>query len=221
MPIVVPQIDATIPDGINDLDSFRRWARSDEFPERGRFAFLNGNFWLDLTMEMALSHNQVKGEFARVLMSLIKDKKLGWFFPDGMLYSNVEADFSTMPDGLFVSLESFERDAVKRFRNEDSDYVELVGTPDMVLEVVSKSSIEKDTVDLVDLYWRAGIPEYWLVDARSQDLRFDILRHRANGFEAIVKNADGWIQSEVFGRSFRFIRSTDRAGDPLFTLELH
>jgi Uma2 family endonuclease len=37
----------------------------------------------------------------------------------------------------------------------------------MVLEVVSASSVEPDTQTLRELYWAAGIKEYWLVDARG------------------------------------------------------
>ena len=46
--------------GITDLEAFRRWARSDQFPERGRFAFLRDEVWVDLSMEQAFTHNRVK-----------------------------------------------------------------------------------------------------------------------------------------------------------------
>jgi Uma2 family endonuclease len=51
------------------------------------------------------------------------------------------------------------------------------GTPDMALEIVSPSSVDKDTVDLRQLYREAGIPEYWLVNPLGQPLTFDILRY--------------------------------------------
>jgi hypothetical protein len=38
----------SIPDGITDLDSFRHWAYSDEFPDSGGISFLNGEIWLDV-----------------------------------------------------------------------------------------------------------------------------------------------------------------------------
>ena len=214
MPIVVPQIDATIPDGITDLESFRRWARSDEFPEKGRFAFLNGYVWMEVTMEMAFSHNQVKTEFCAKLATLVKERQLGRFFSDGMLLTNLDAGFSTMPDGLFGSFRSFEKDLIRGFGTDEHDFVELVGSPDMVLEVVSKSSVEKDTVDLVDQYWRAEIQEYWLVDARGKQLRFDILSRGDKGYAAASPSSDGWTMSDVFGRAFRLVRSTDQLGDP-------
>ena len=37
-------------------------------------------------------------------------------------------------------------------------YLELEGVPDMVLEVVSRSSVRKDTVLMRQAYWRAATP---------------------------------------------------------------
>jgi Uma2 family endonuclease len=220
MPIVVPQIDATIPDGITDLDAFRRWAKSDDFPRRGRFAFLNGNVWMDLTMEQAFSHNQVKGAINAVLTLLVEREDVGMHFPDGMLLSNPDAGLSTVPDGVFVSHEAFETGAARGIEGAtEGDFIELTGSPDMVLEVVSKSSEEKDTVDLPDVYWRAGISEYWLVDARQDPIRFDLLRRGARGYTPTRPAAGGWRKSAVFGRSFRLVRKVDRAGNPKYILE--
>ena len=44
----------------------------------------------------------------------------------------------------------------------------------MVLEVVSNSSVRQDTQELVEDYFWAGIPEYWLVDARGETPVFEI-----------------------------------------------
>src|SRR4051794_27430104 len=87
-----------IPDEVRDLASFRRWAKSDDFPEGGWYAYLNGNLWVDLSMER-LAHNQVKGEVARVLSNLVIETKAGRYLHDRMLLSNVEAGLSTEPDG--------------------------------------------------------------------------------------------------------------------------
>ena len=77
-----------------------------------------------------------------------------------MLLSNLDAGLSTVPDGVFVAHESFARGAVRRVGGTAGDFVELLGSPDMTLEVVSKSSVEKDTVELVELYWQGGVAEY-------------------------------------------------------------
>jgi len=218
MPIVVPQLDATIPDGITDLESFRRWARSDEFPEKGRFAFFNGNVWMDVSMEFGFSHNFIKTEFTSKLAALTKSKQLGHYLSDGMLLSNVEAGFSTIPDGLFITYETYKRKRIRRVSKFEHDFVELVGAPDMVLEVVSESSEEKDTVDLMESYWIAGIDEYWLADGRHEKLEFNIFRRGPKGYTPTRHLAGGWLRSAVYGHAFRFVRSIDQRGDPIFTL---
>ena len=94
----------------------------------------------------------------------------------------------------------------------------MVGPPDMVLEVVSAWSVEKDTVTLPGLYHAAGIPEFWRVDARGE-LRFEILRHDAGGYVP-TQQPDGWWRSDRFGCFFRLTQGNDPAGMPEFDLEV-
>ncbi len=217
--IVLDKMVVRIPPGVDDLKSFRRWAHSDEFPDNGRICYLNGEVWVDMSKEQIFTHNQVKGEIAIVLGSLVKTDRLGRFFPDGVLLSNVSADLASQPDGTFVSNETFKAGRVRLIEGVEEGYVELEGTPDMVLEVVSPSSVEKDTVELRDLYWQAGIREYWLVDARGPRLVFDILYHSAKGYLATRKQG-GWLKSAVFQMSFKLTHHTDHLGHPDYQLEV-
>jgi Uma2 family endonuclease len=89
----------------------------------------------------------------------------------------------------------------------------------MVLEVVSPSSARKDTVDLLDLYWRAGIPEYWLVDPRGDEPRFTLYTRHPSGYRA-VRPSGGWRKSAVFGAAFRLVQTTDAFGLPDHSLEM-
>jgi Uma2 family endonuclease len=95
----------------------------------------------------------------------------------------------------------------------------LEGSPDMVLEVVSDSSVRKDTEQLRRDYWTAGIREYWLVDARPEPLVFDILRHTPKGYRTTPKK-EGWIKSAVFAKAFRLTCRTNALGHPEYTLEV-
>ena len=88
----------------------------------------------------------------------------------------------------------------------------------MTLEVISPNSVGKDTVDLRDRYHRAGVLEYWLVDARGDNLRFDILRHTPIGYEPTVAT-EGWLASTIFGRKFKLERERDRFG--IWSYDLH
>jgi Uma2 family endonuclease len=206
-----------VPEWVKDLGSFREWAHSPEFPERGRISYLKDEVWVDMSKEQLFSHNQVKAEISTVLGVLVKKNRLGIFFPDGVLLSDRETDFATGPDAIFVSKESLQAERVTMIEGADGDHVELQGVPDMVLEVVSPSSVGKDTEVLRDVYWELGIGEYWLVDARGERLDFDILRHGAKSYIPVRKSA-GWIKSTVFGAAFRLTRKTNEMGHPEFTL---
>ncbi|MBL8794758.1 MAG: Uma2 family endonuclease [Planctomycetia bacterium] len=208
-----------LPACVVDLESFRHWADSDEFPERGRYCYLGGIIWVDVSMEELLSHNQVKAEYARVLGNIVVTDDLGRFFPDGAALSNTDADLFSIPDGLFVSWTAFRDGRVQLKPRAQAGFTELIGSPDMALEVVSDSSVEKDTRDLPQLYWQAGVLEYWLVDVRGGKLRFDILRRGKKGFTATRRQA-GWLKSAVFGRSFQLVQATDPLGHPRFVLNV-
>src|SRR5215208_6339605 len=97
--------DVRIPGWVRDLASFRRWAKSEDFPDRGSYAHLNGELWVDPSLER-LAHNQIKTKFAAVLTALAKEATVGIFLGDRMLLTNVEADLSTEPDGMFLSYEA-------------------------------------------------------------------------------------------------------------------
>ncbi|MCC6419213.1 MAG: Uma2 family endonuclease [Gemmataceae bacterium] len=135
-----------------------------------------------------------------------------------MLLSNLDAEFTCQLDGTFVSFEGL-RERVRLIEGAKEGHLELEGAPDMVLEVVSASSVQKDTVELRERYWKAGIAEYWLVDARGKRLAFDILRHTAKGYVA-TRRQGGWLRSAVFGRSFRLTRQDDPLGNPEYSLEI-
>jgi Uma2 family endonuclease len=208
-----------IPDGINDLSAFREWFHSDSFPEQGRLCFLDGAVWVDTGMEQLFTHNQVKNEIAFVLTGLAKKNRLGRYFPDGIQFVNLEAGISSQPDGTFISHAGLRDQRVKLVPGKAGGFVELLGVPDMILEVVSRSSVYKDTERLIDLYWRAGVPEYWLVDARWNVLRFDIFRFGSKGYRP-VRKAAGYIKSQVFGKAVRLTRELDESGNPEFTLSV-
>ncbi len=217
--IVLGQESIRIPPWVQDLDSFHRWVDSDEFPEKVRVCYLNGEAWIDMSKEQFYTHNKVKGEFAFVLLGLVKADRLGEYLHDGMLVTNVEVGFSSGPDGAFASREALDSNRARFVEGRKEGFVELEGTPDMVLEVVSDSSVHKDTVTLRELYGKAGISEYWLVDVRGERVKFDILRPSAKGYVASRKQ-DGWLKSGVFGKWFRLVRNTDERGNPEYVLEV-
>jgi Uma2 family endonuclease len=204
-----------IPTWVIDHLSFRRWAHSDEFPNSGRICFIKDKLSVDMSKEQFFTHNQLKNEIAFILTGIIRQEHLGRFVPDGMLFSNLEAGFTTQPDGAFLSNETLQSGRVKLLEGASNGYVEMEGIPDMVLEIVSDASVKKDTLILVDQYWLAGISEYWLIDARSNAVRFDILRYTNKGYTPARKQAG---YAKVFNKLFRLTRQLDDLGNPEFRL---
>lgn len=84
---------------------------------------------------------------------------------------------------------------------------------------ISETSVRKDTVLLRERYWKAEASEYWLADARSSDVGFQILR-RGEGEEwETPRDPGGWQLSGVFSRKFRLNRVRDRLGSYRYRLE--
>jgi len=201
------------------LASFRRWLYSEDFPDLGEISYLRGEIRVDLSREELFSHNQVGSEFIRVLGNLVRAGRLGRFCGKGIYLSHEMADFACLPDSVAFSDDTLRSGRLRIGKKVKGDYIELEGTPDTVLEVVNASSVGKDTEVLHDLYWQAGIPEYWLVDARGERLVFDIFQHGRKGHTATRKQG-GWLKSKVFGKSFRLTRQDDALGHPEYTLEV-
>src|SRR5262249_16692849 len=153
--------------------------------------------------ERLVSHGSVKSEICNVVGNLIRKKKRGKFYVDRTRFVNIVADVSNEPDALFASWESFRNGTVKFVPTEDGDdYIELEGTVDWILEIVSPSSVVKDTKLLRKNYHKAGVSEYWLVDARGDEVDFQILVRGEDDYEP-ARSVGNWQVSRVFAKRFR------------------
>jgi Uma2 family endonuclease len=203
------------------LEGFRKWCDSPAFPDQGRIAFLGEEILIDMTNERLESHVKVKTEVIRVVGNLVVDEDLGNLYSDGARLVNETAQLSNDPDASFASWESLESGRVRPVPSttDDGDFTELAGSPDWVLEVISPSSVQKDTARLRVVYHRAGIREYWLIDARGAEIVFQILYWREDGYVTAARRG-GWQRSEVFARSFRLERRRDRLGQWQYRLKV-
>ncbi len=55
---------------IASLEDFRRWVRSEHFPERGRIDYVTGEIEVDMSPENLFFHGTLKTEIARVLAEI-------------------------------------------------------------------------------------------------------------------------------------------------------
>ncbi|MBA4064748.1 MAG: hypothetical protein C0501_13740 [Isosphaera sp.] len=210
-----------IPDGLTTLAAFLDWIDTTDLPEKLPVRFHMGEVWVDLMEEM-FSHSRIKSALGLALGDLIENGDLGMYVPDGMLLANGDADLATEPDAMFLSNASLRSGRVRFTAGKKRGAVatRVVGSPDLVVEVVSPSSEDVDVAWLMSAYHNAGVTEYWVIDARDEDdLRLDIYRRAAKEYLP-VRKAAGWVKSPVFGRSFRLVRTESASGHPRFTLEM-
>jgi len=210
-----------IPASAHTLDGFVDWVTSVEFPEHARASFVRGEILIDMSPEELETHAVVKAEVHRVVGTCNREMRLGKFYPDGCLVTNKAAGLSTEPDGTFATRISLRLGRVRLVprKGHPGQYIELRGTPDWILEIVSRFSVIKDKRKLWKLYHRARIPEYWLIDARGDEIIFQIFHWRRKSYVAASKKG-GWQWSRVFGRSFRLERVKDDLGLWEYTLHV-
>jgi len=203
-----------IPPAAFTLHGFRQWANSPDYPERGRISYIQGEIEVDMNADELRDHNPIKVALVSALQNIIDAEDLGVVLLDGARLVNEEGDIGNEPDLVFAKWETIEAGLVKYVESEDGSgrCTELDGTPDLVVEVVSKHSVHKDTRLLPVAYFEGGIPEYWLIAPADDGVNFQLLTRGEEEYEPVVPGADGYTYSPVFERSFKLTRELNRIG---------
>lgn len=102
-------------------------------------------------------HQRVSFELAGVLYAFLKETSTGFGFAAPMDVRLSPNDV-VQPD-LFVVL---------RHHSEIIEGPAIAGAPDLVIEILSPSSIETDFLRKSKLYERSGVREYWIVNPEGE-----------------------------------------------------
>jgi Uma2 family endonuclease len=131
-------------------------------------------------------HQFIVGFLYRLLAHFLETRGLGLLLLAPFLMRLPSRPSGREPDLLFLS-----REHVDRFRDTYID-----GPADLVVEIVSPDSGERDRGEKFAEYETAGVPEYWLLDPLRQDALFYVLgpdgRYRRGPLDA-----DGFYHSTV------------------------
>lgn len=97
-------------------------------------------------------HQEISWKLEFLLSKFIMEKHLGKIFhaPTDVVFSS---NMVFQPDVLSISKE----------RLNIIEEQAIMGTPDLVVEIVSRASSFHDTVKKRDIYQKHGVKEYWLV----------------------------------------------------------
>ena len=99
-------------------------------------------------------------------------------FPDGSLFR---------PDFIFVSAEK----AKILFQDKNTT---LYGVPDMVAEIFSRSTMNRDVGIKKDTYERNGVKEYWIIDPWRESIEVYLLKNGRYEFGGLYQN---WSEDEL------------------------
>jgi Uma2 family endonuclease len=198
-----------IPASALSPEGFLDWAFSGQYPPYGKVEYIDGEIYIDMNAEALNTHAKVKLEITTRINNLVEQGNLGQVYPDRTLVVNKSGRLSNEPDASFCSWEALETGRVRETTRKGAIDVEkavaLNGAVEWVLEIISPDSIRKDTMRLMDRYFRGGVREYWLVDARGGKISFQVFSPGKSKFIA-QRPRGGWVASPVFQRKFSLQR---------------
>ena len=140
-------------------------------PPDKRCELLDGE--LIMTPAPSLKHQRVQVRLGEPLARFVRENALGEFFfaPCDVVLSDTDV---VQPDLLFVS---------KERAHLLSGGENVRGAPDLVVEILSPATAERDRGYKRALYAKYGVAEYWLVDPASETVWVHRLR---NGEPAVA-----------------------------------
>lgn len=133
-----------------------------------RYELLDGE--LVLSPSPKEIHQYISGILYLMIGTFVRERRLGkvYFAPFDVVLSDTDV---VQPDLLFVSNE--------RIGIVTADNVQ--GAPDLVVEILSPATAERDRMLKLDLYARHGVIEYWIVDPDARTIT--VLLRGESGFE--------------------------------------
>ncbi len=146
-------------------------------PDDERYELLGGE--LSMVPAPSLGHQRVDTRLGALLHLFVQERGLGEVFhaPCDVVLSEVDV---VQPDLLFVS------NARAHILFSGAN---VQGAPDLVVEILSPSTAERDRTRKRALYARYGVPEYWLVDPDSRTIT--ILRLDGGVFAVVSRYGRG------------------------------
>jgi len=120
-------------------------------------------------------HQRISGNLEFILRRFVRERDLGrvYYAPlDVVLGEGAEREV-VQPDIFFISKERYEIIAEEEIR----------GAPDLVVEILSPGTEDRDRHYKKTLYARYGVREYWIVDPGAKAVELHALGER--GFELI------------------------------------
>ena len=141
--------------------------------ETKRYELLGGD--LVLVPSPTEYHQRISRNLEFMLWRFVKEQDLGWVYdaPLDVVLGQGDTREVVQPDIFFISKE----------REKIIAEEEIRGAPDLVVEIISPGTAERDRGYKKTLYARHGVKEYWIVDPKGKAV--EIYTLGTKGFELV------------------------------------
>lgn len=141
--------------------------------ETKRYELLEGE--LVMVPSPTFDHQRISRNLEHLLWGFVRERDLGEVLhaPLDIVLGKGEKREVVQPDILYVSEE----------RSEIITEEEICGAPDLIIEIISPGTEERDRGYKRTLYARHGVREYWLVDSKRRIV--EVLTLGGRGFEQV------------------------------------
>jgi Uma2 family endonuclease len=131
-------------------------------------------------------HQNISMNLSLQLGLFIKSKKSGELFaaPIDVFLDDHNA---VQPDLVFVANDN------QRIVTTDG----IVGIPDLIVEIISPSSVMRDRVDKKNLYEKLNVKEYWIIDPAYQDIEIYTIINGRYELLSGVTMLEGSLKSNI------------------------
>ncbi|MEW6745820.1 MAG: Uma2 family endonuclease [Planctomycetota bacterium] len=167
-------------------DEFESWVREGVPSDIYRYELVKGRVVME--PPAGYPHGELDATLSRLIGNIVADSRLGKVFGSSMGFALPTGD-TLSPDVAFVSNQRLADGPAP----EEGRFLRTV--PDLVVEILSPSTQDRDRTEKRSIYRRSGVREYWIVDPRSREVT--IIVHGARGEVEKTFTGEDALSSEV------------------------
>jgi Uma2 family endonuclease len=155
------------------------------FDETERYEIYDGKL-ISISPTPSFYHQELLAKLQILVASFLQQHPLGRlvFAPVDVVFSQ---DNTSQPDLLFIA-------------NENTGIIktQVLGAPELAVEILSPSSIRRDRYEKLEQYARFGVKEYWIIDPANRSVEILTLRDARYAVHASAVGT-GAVSSLVLG----------------------
>jgi Uma2 family endonuclease len=143
----------------------------------------------EVVIKMPISdiHDMLQAAIRSAMEAIVRRKKLGAVRGENFAMRLKDVPARREPDISFVSND----------RLSTLTATLLDGPADLVVEIVSPDSLDRDYVQKFAEYQSSGVREYWLIDPANQAILAYAVSAKTNRYELLPADATGAVRSTV------------------------